>query len=56
MDNATTHTIIKSNKFVSCLEMREVNVSIVYSTTNIFKGSRRATILLPRGLIETYYV
>jgi len=54
IDRATTHTILKSNTFFSCLVMREVNVSIIYSTTNIFEASRRATILLPRSLIETY--
>jgi len=37
IDSATTHTILKSNKFFSCLVMREVNVSIIYSTTNIFE-------------------
>jgi len=54
IDSVTTHTILKSNKFFSCLVMWEVNVSIISSTINIFEGSRRATILLPRSLIKTY--
>ena len=49
-DKATTHTILKSNKFFSCLVMREVNVSTISGTTNIIEGSRRATVLLPRGV------
>jgi len=48
-DSATTHTILKSNKFFSCLVMREVNVSTISGTTNIVECSGRATILLPRG-------
>ena len=51
IDSATTHTILKSNKFLSCLVMREVNVSILSSKTNIFEGSIRAVILLLRNLI-----
>jgi len=54
INSATTHTILKSNNFFSCLVMREVNVSIISNTTNIFEGSRRATILVPTTLIETY--
>jgi len=49
IDSATTRTIFKSNKFFSCLVMQDVNVSIIYSTTNIFEGSRRDIILLPRS-------
>jgi len=49
IDSATTYTILKSNKFFSCLIMRDINVSIIYSTTNIFKDSRRTIILLPRS-------
>ena len=33
--------------------VRDINVSIIYSTTNIFEGSRRAIILLLRYYIET---
>jgi len=54
IDNATTYTILKSNKFFSCLIMWDINVSIIYSTTNIFEDSRRAIILLSRSWIETY--
>ena len=39
--------------FFSCLITPEVNINII-STLNIFEGFRRATILLPRNLIETY--
>jgi len=49
IDSATTYTILKSNKFFSCLVMREFNVSTISRTTNIIEGSGRATILLPRG-------
>jgi len=49
IDSAPTYTILKSNKFFSCLIMQDINVSIIYSTTNIFEDSRRATILLPRS-------
>jgi len=59
IDSATTHTILKSNKFFSCLVMREVNVSTISNTTNIIEGSRRTIILLPRGtrlhIKNTYY-
>ena len=54
LDSATTYTILKSNKFFSCLIMRDINVSIIYSTANIFEGSGRAIIFLPRSWIETY--
>ena len=49
IDSVITYTILKTNKFFSCLIMRDINVSIIYSTTNIFEGSRRAIILLPRS-------
>jgi len=54
IDSATIYTILKSNKFFSCLIIRDINVSIIYSTTNKFEGSGRTIILLPRSLIETY--
>jgi len=49
IDSATTHTILKSNTFFSCLVMREVNVSSISGTTNIIEGFRRVIVLLPRG-------
>jgi len=49
IDSATTYTILKSNKFFSCFIMRDINVSIIYSTTNIFEGPERAIILLLRS-------
>jgi len=49
IDSATTHTILKSNKFFSCLVMQEINVSTTSSTTNIIEGSGKAIVLLPRG-------
>ena len=52
IDNAKTYTILKSNKFFSCLIMRDINFSIIYSTTYIFEDSRRANILLPRSWIS----
>ena len=48
-DSATTHTILKSNKFFSCLVIRKVNVSTISSTTNIIEGSGRTIVLLPRS-------
>jgi len=54
IDSATTYIILKSNKFFSCLVIWDINVSIIYSTTNIFEGSGRVIILLPRSWIETY--
>ena len=49
IDCTTTYTILKSNKFFSFLIMLDIDVSIIYSTTNIFEDSRRAIILLPRS-------
>jgi len=54
IDSATTYTILKSNKIFSCLIMWDINVSIIYNNTNIFEGSGRAIILLPRSWTETY--
>nr|KYP40671.1 hypothetical protein KK1_037993 [Cajanus cajan] len=45
-DSATTHTILKNNKFFSNLAMQEINVS----TTNIIEGSRRNNKLLSGGM------
>jgi len=39
----------RSNTFFSYLVMRDVNVSIIYNTTNLFEGIGRAIILLPRS-------
>jgi len=49
IDSATTYTIFKSNKIFSCLIILDINVNIIYSTTNICEGSERAIILLPRS-------
>jgi len=54
IDSTTTYTILKGNNFFSSLVMWDINVSIIYSTTNIFEGSGKAIILLPRSWIETY--
>jgi len=54
IDIATTYTIFKSNKIFFCLIMWDIDVSIIYSTINIFEDSRKAIILLPRSWIETY--
>jgi len=35
---------------LSCLVMRDINVNIIYIITNIFEGSEKAIILLPRKL------
>ena len=47
--SATTYTILKSSRYFSCLVMRDINASIIYSTTTIFEGFGRDTILLPRS-------
>jgi len=49
IDSATTHTILKSNTFFSCLVMREVNIATISGTKNKIEGSERAIVLLPRG-------
>jgi len=46
IDSAITHIILKSNKIFSCLVIRDINVNIIYSITNIFEGFRRVIILL----------
>jgi len=51
INSAKTYTILKNNKFFSCLVMRDIYVGIIYSTTNICEGSERAIILLPRSWI-----
>jgi len=48
VDNETTHTILQSNKFFSCLVLLEVTISIISSIT--IEGSRRTIILLPIGI------
>ena len=37
IDSATTYTILKGNKFFSCLIMWYIDVSIIYSTTYILR-------------------
>jgi len=56
IDSATNHAFLKCNNFstLSCLVIRKVNISIIYGTTNIFEGFRKAIILLRRSLIKTY--
>jgi len=54
IDNATTYTILKNNKLFSCLIMWNIKISIICSTPNIFEGSGKAIILLPRSWIKTY--
>nr|KYP34344.1 hypothetical protein KK1_044725 [Cajanus cajan] len=49
-NSATTHTILKNNKFFSNLVMQEINISTISGTTNIIEGSGRANILLPGGM------
>ncbi|TYG75553.1 hypothetical protein ES288_D03G040200v1 [Gossypium darwinii] len=48
-DNATTHTILKNNKYFSHLTIQKTSVSIISGSTKIIEGFRRANILLPRG-------
>ena len=49
LDSATTHTILKDQKYFSHLKMREINVSTINGSANLVKGFDRATIFLPQG-------
>ncbi|PIN01592.1 hypothetical protein CDL12_25899 [Handroanthus impetiginosus] len=49
-DSATTHTILKDEKYLSHLTMVETNINIISGSIKLIEGSRRANILLPRGM------
>ena len=48
VDSGTTHTILKSQKFFSTLELNKQNVSTIAGSAQTIKGSGRAHILLQK--------
>jgi hypothetical protein len=48
-DSATTHTILKDQKYFSYLMRKEANVNTISGTTQIIEGSGRAIISLYGG-------
>ncbi|KAK7302565.1 hypothetical protein RJT34_13457 [Clitoria ternatea] len=46
---ATTHTILKNEKFFYHMEKQEANANTISGSINIIEGSGRASILLPGG-------
>ncbi|PIN04101.1 hypothetical protein CDL12_23366 [Handroanthus impetiginosus] len=46
-DNATTHTILRNEKYFSCLVMKEANVNTISGSTKLIEGFGKANILLP---------
>lgn len=51
LDSATTHIILRGKKYFSNLIMKMTHVNAISSSTKLIKGSERATLLLPRGII-----
>ena len=49
IDSATTHTILKYEKYFSHLTMGETNVNTISGSAQLIEGSGRATIFLPKG-------
>ena len=49
VDSATTHTILRSDKYFSNLSRMKANVNTISGTANLIEGSGRAIILMPRG-------
>ena len=48
-NSATTHTILKKNKYFKYLTLTKANVTIISGPTNIIKDSRKANIVLPNN-------
>ena len=49
-DNATTHTILKDKKYFQSLILCKANVNTISSSSNSIEGSKRAIIMLPKGI------
>lgn len=49
VDSATTHTILKNQKFFSELNFSKRNVSTIAGPVHIIEGSGRAHVILPNG-------
>ena len=50
-DSATTHTIIRDQKYFSHITLVEANVNTISGPTDLIDGFERATIMLPCGTI-----
>ena len=50
-DSATTHTILRDQKYFSHITLVEANVNTISSPADLIDGSGRATIMLPCGTI-----
>ena len=49
VDSATTHTILKNEKYFTSLNKYEGNVCTISGSIKLIEGSGRATIILPEG-------
>ena len=49
VDCTTTHIILRDKIYFLGLALTNANVSTIFSTANLIKGSRRANIMLPNG-------
>ena len=50
-DSATTHTILRDQKYFSHITLVEANVNTISGLIDLIDGSGRATIMLPCGMI-----
>ena len=50
-DSATTHTILRDQKYFSHITLVEANVNTISGPADLIDGSERATIMLPCGTI-----
>ena len=50
-ESATTHTILRDQKYFSHITLDEVNVKTILGLADLIDGSGRATIMLPCGTI-----
>ena len=48
-NSATTHTILKNEKYFKILKLCKANVNTISSSSNLIEGSERAIIILPKG-------
>ena len=51
VDSATTHTILRDQKYFSHITLVEANVNTISGPAYLIDGSGRATIMLPWGII-----
>ena len=51
VDSATTHTILRGQKYFSHITLVEANVNTISGPIDLIDGSGRATIMLPCGMI-----